>query len=143
MRRRHRVAVGFFIAICGIAIAFGSELGWVSARGTRPATGITHTSLQGLLHWTYTDTSSYLKSFGFAVLVAGILVFIGGIFGSRLVAGLFSLLALVASGIWFGLYVNKYSSVNLPYTDLRIGAILVAAGGVLALISTSFLRRRL
>ncbi len=137
------MAVGFFIAICGIAIAIGSELTWVSARGTRPAAHINHTSLTGLLHWHYLPTSSYLRSFGFAVVVAGVLVFIGGVFGSRLLAGLFSLLALVAAGIWFGLFASKYSSVNLPYTDLRIGAGLTVGAAILALISTSFLRRRL
>jgi hypothetical protein len=107
MRRRHRIVVGLLIAVCGIAIAVGSELGWISASGARPASGINHTSLKSLVHWSYQSTSTYLLSFAFAVVVVGVLVFIGGVFGSRVLAGFFSLIALALAGTWLALNVNK------------------------------------
>ena len=142
MRHRHRVAVGLFIALCGLAIAAGSEFTWISANHGHPQVGTKHTSLTGLLHWSYQGTGSYLHSFAFAVVVAGALVFLGGLTGSRLVAGLFALIALAAGGLWLGLYATKYSITSLPYTDLRIGAELTIGGAVLALLATSVLHRR-
>jgi hypothetical protein len=142
MRPRHRVLVGIFIALCGIAIAVGAELNWIGAVHGRQAIGINTTSLNGLPHWSYQHTGTFVRSFAIVVVVAGILVVIGGLFGSRLTAGLFALIALVAAGLWFGLYSSHYSSTNLSISDLRLGAELTAAGSVLALLSTHFLRRR-
>ena len=142
MRRRHRVLVGLFIALCGIAIAVGSELTWIASLHGRPATGVNHTSLDGLLHWAYQHTGSFVKSFAIVLVVAGVLVVIGGLFGWRVPAGLFSLIALVAAGLWLGLYSSHYSSSDVTFSNLRLGAELTIAGSVLALISTSFLRGR-
>lgn len=142
MKQRHRVRVGMFISLCGIAIAVGAVLSWVRARGARPASGMNHAALSGLLHWSQAYTSSFLRSFGFAVVIAGVLVFVGGVFGSRVAAGLFSLVALAASILWVVLEATKYSSVGFPFSDLRIGALLTIAASLLALVSTAFLRRR-
>jgi hypothetical protein len=142
MRRRHRVVVGLFIALCGIAIAVGSELTWIASLRGRPATGVNHTSLTGLLHWSYQHTGSFVKSFAIVLVVAGVLVVIGGLFGSRVAAGLFSLVALVAAGLWFGLYASHYHLTSVTFSSLRLGAELTVAGSVLGLISTSFLRGR-
>jgi hypothetical protein len=142
MRQRHRVRVGIFISLCGIAIAVGAALRWVRARGARPASGINHVALSGLLRWSLAYTSSFLRSFGFAVVIAGVLVFIGGMYGSRVAAGFFSLVALAAAILWLVLEANKYSSVDFPFSDLRIGALLTIAASLLALISTAFLRGR-
>jgi hypothetical protein len=142
MRRRHRVLVGLFIALCGIAIAVGADLTWIGVVHGRPKTGIDHTSLNGLLHWSYQYTGSFVKSFAIAVVIAGVLVVVGGLFGWRVPAGLFSLIALVAAGLWLALYTSHYSSTSLAFSDLGLGAILTIAGSVLGLISTPFLRRR-
>jgi hypothetical protein len=142
MRRRHRILVGLFIALCGVAIAVGSELTWIASFKGRPAARVDHTSLNSLVHWSYQYTGSFLKSFGIVMVVAGVLVVIGGLFGSRTAAGLFSLIALVAAGIWLALYTSRYNSASLPVSDVRLGAELTIAGSVLALISTAFLRRR-
>lgn len=142
MRRRRRVAVGILIALCGIAIGVGSELSWIRARGARPAAGVTHASLTSVLHWSLQPTGTYLKSFAFALVIAAALVFLGGLFGSRVVAGIFSAIALAAAIIWLALEAGKYSSVNLPFSDLRIGALLTAGAALVALAATAYLRRR-
>jgi len=131
-----------FISLCGILIAVGAVLSWVRARGARPASGINHAALSGLLHWSQAYTSSFLRSFGFAVVIAGVLVLAGGVLGSRVATGLFSLVALAAAILWLVLEATKYSSVNFPFSDLRIGALLTIVASLLALVSTAFLRRR-
>ena len=142
MRQGHRVRVGVFISLCGIAIAVGAVLGWVRARGARPASGINHAALSGLVHWSQTYTSSFLRSSGFAVVIAGVLVVVGGVFGSRVAAGLFSVVALAAGILWVVLEATRYSAVDFPFSDLRIGALLTIAASLLALVSTAFLRKR-
>ncbi len=136
------MVVGLFIALCGLAIAGGAEFTWIKADHGHPMAGIKHTSLVGLLHWSYQSTGSFLRSFAFAVVIAGALVFLGGLVGSRLLAGVFALVALAAAGLWFGLYASKFHSTSVSYTDLRTGALLTAGGAVLALLATSVLRRR-
>src|SRR5215469_219855 len=135
MRQRHRARVGIFIAL-------GAELGWVRARGKRPASGIKHAALSSLANWSYQDTGSFLRSFGLVVVIAGVLVFVGGVFGSRVATGLFSLVALAVAVLWIVLESIKYSAVDLPFSDLRIGALLTLGASLLALIGTAFLRRR-
>ena len=142
MRPRRRVAVTLLIAICGAAIAVGAFPTWVSARGHRPSSGIRHTAISGLFHWHYRYTGSFTLSFALIVIACGALVFVGGLFASRVVAGLFSLIALVAAGLWIGLSATHYNPTNLPYSDLRLGAWLVIGGGVVGLISSFFMRRR-
>ncbi len=136
------MVVGLFIALCGLAIAAGAEFSWIKADHGRPMAGLKHTALTGLLHWSYQNTGTFLRSFAFAIVVAGALVFFGGLVGSRLLAGLFALIALAGAGLWFGLYASKYHSTSISYTDLRTGALLTAGGAVLALFATSVLRRR-
>jgi len=142
MRTRRRVAVALLVAFCGVAIAAGAFPGWVSARGHRPSSGIRYTAISGLLHWHYEHTGSFTLSFALIVVVCGALVFVGGLFASRMVAALFALIALAAAGVWIGLNATHYSPTNLPYSDLRIGAWLVIGGGLIALISSFFMRRR-
>ena|SRR5258708_10520262 len=142
MRRGRRAGIAVLVGLCGIAIVAGSRISWLSARGARPASGIAGTSLTGLLHWSYQPCHSFVSSFAFAVDVAGVLVFVGGLLASRLVAGVFSFLALVAAGLWIALNASHYSPVNLPAADLRSGAWLTIGGAVLGLVSAPFLRRR-
>jgi hypothetical protein len=142
MRTRRRFAVTLLVALCGIAIAGGSVLTWISARGRRPGSGIRHTAISGVLHWTYQPTSLFTHSFAMVVLVAGALVFVGGVFASRLLAGLFSLIALAASGAWIGLNAMHFSPVNLSYSDLRLGAWLAVGGSLIGLLSSFFMRHR-
>src|SRR5262249_35096850 len=107
MRSERRLAVGLLIALCGIAIGVGSELSWIRARGARPGGGITHVSLTSVLHWSLQSTGSYLKSFAFAVVIAGALVFLGALFGSRVVTAIFAAIALAAAVIWLTLEATK------------------------------------
>jgi hypothetical protein len=137
------VAVTLLVALCGAAIAAGAFPVWVSARGHRPSSGIRHTAISGMFHWHYRYTGSFTLSVALIVVACGALVFVGGVFASRLVAGLFSLIALAAAGLWIGLNATHYSPTNLPYSDLRLGAWLVIGGGVVGLISSFFMRRRL
>jgi hypothetical protein len=134
--------VSILVALCGIAIAAGSRLSWVRGHGSRPSAGINHTAVTGLLHWAYEPCNTYFNSFGFVIIVCGALVFIGGVVASRGLAGLFSFITLVAAGLWIAVYANHYSKASLSYSDFRLGAVLVVAGGVVALISHRFLRRR-
>jgi hypothetical protein len=140
--RTRRVGVALLVALCGLAIAAGAFPGWVSARGRRPSSGITHTAISGLLQWHYRNTGSFTLSFALIVVVSGALVFVGGVFASGLVAGLFALIALAAAGVWIGLNASHYSPTNLLYSDLRIGAWLVIGGGLIGFISSFFMRRR-
>ena len=129
--------------LCGIAIGVGSESSWIRARGARPAAGITHAAITSVLHWSLQPTGSYLKSFAFAIVIAAALVFLGGVFGSRVVSGIFAAVALAAAIIWLALEAGKYSKVDLPFSDLRIGALLTGGAALIALAATAYLRRRL
>ena len=142
MRTERRTAVAALIALCGIAIAVGALQTWVSASGRRPNSGVRHTAIAGVLHWHYQSTSSFTNSFAMVVIVAGALVFVGGVFASRLLAGLFSLIALAAAGVWIGLNATHYSPTSLTYSDLRLGAWLAIGGSLIGLWSSFFLRRR-
>jgi len=142
MRRGRRAGIAILVGLCGIAIVAGARLSWISHRGARPASGITGTSVTGLLTWSYRPCHTFVQSFSFAVIVAGVLVFLGGLLASRLIAGVFSFLALAAAGLWIGLIASHYSGVDLPASDLRIGAWLTVGGGIVGLAASSFLRRR-
>ena len=142
MRTERRTGVAALVVLCGIAIAVGAIQTWVSARGHRPGSGIRHTALSGVLHWHYQSTSSFTDSLAMAVIVAGALVFVAGVFASRLLAGLFSLIALAAAGAWIGLNAAHYSPTSLTYSDLRLGAWLVIGGSLIGLLSSFFVRRR-
>jgi hypothetical protein len=142
MRTERRTAVAALIVLCGIAIAVGATQTWVTARGQRPSSGIQHTAIAGALHWDYQSTSSFTDSLAMVVIVAGALVFVGGVFASRLLAGLFSLIALAAAGAWIGLNATHYSPTSLTYTDLRLGAWLAIGGSLIGLLSSFFVRRR-
>jgi len=141
MRTRRRGAVALLVGLCGIAIAAGAFPMWVNARGRRPASGIRHTAISGLLHWHYRYTATFTLSFALIVIACGALVLVGGAFASRLVAGLFSLIALAAAGVWIALNASRYSPASLPYSDLRLGAWLVIGGGLVGLIGSFFMRQ--
>jgi len=128
--------------ICGIAIAVGSIETWVSARGHRPASGIRDTAISGVLHLKYQPAPTFTNSFAMVILVAGALVFVGGVFASRSLTGAASLIALAASGVWIGLNGSHYNPTSLPYSDLRLGAWLAVGGGLIGLISSFFVRSR-
>jgi hypothetical protein len=130
------------VALCGIVIGAGAFPAWVSARGRRPSSGIRHTAISGLLHWHYAYTGSLTLSIALIVIACGALVFVGGVFASRLVAGLFSLIALATAGVWIGLNAAHYNPTDMPYSDLRLGAWLVIGGGLIGLVSSFFMRRR-
>ena len=138
--RRRSAGAAVIATLSGVAIAVGGVLPWVCARGRRPASGITHTSVMGLFHWSY-QASPFLRSFGLVTVVAGIVVVIGALIGSRVLTALFSLLALAAAGLWIGLNATHYNPVDMPYSDLRVGAWLTVGGGLAGLISAFFLRR--
>jgi hypothetical protein len=140
--QRYSAAAAVVAPLSGIAIAAGAALTWVSARGRRPESGITRTSIAGLFHWSYQTSSPFPRSFGMVVVVAGILVVIGGLIASRFLTGLFSLIALTAAGLWIGLNATHYNPTDLPYSDLRAGAWLTIAGGLAGFISAFFLRRK-
>ena len=140
--RQRRAGMAILVGLCGIAIVAGARLSWVASRGIRPASGIKETSVTGLITWSYKPCHTFFQSFSFAVIVAGVLVFLGGLLASRFIAGLFSFLALAAAGLWIGLNATHYSHVDLRAADLQVGAWLVIGGSIIALIASSFLRRR-
>ena len=141
MWRERRTGALVLVLLCGLAIVAGALLTWINGRGRRPASGITHTSITGLFHWSYQATASFLHSFALAVVVCGALVVIGALVASRLVAGLFSLLALAAAGLWIALNAKHYQATNLPFSNLRIGAWLVIGGGLIGFIASFAMRR--
>lgn len=147
-----RVPIAAFAVLCGIVTTVGGSLTWISASGSRPSLGISHTSLSKMLVYTFANGSSFAQSVGFAVLVLGLLVVIGAILGIRALVALASLLAIVAGGMWVGLVVHHFNTpdlpnshylnpANIPWADLRVGAWLTLGGAVLGLVSALFLRR--
>jgi hypothetical protein len=143
MGTKRRALVCALVVLCGAAIIAGARLGWVTARGRRPASGITDTSVAGLLDWTYRPCSTYFASFSFAILVAGALVVLAGLLASRFLAALFSFIALAGAGLWIGLNATHFSPVNLTSSDLRIGAWLTIGGALVGFVSSFFLRARI
>lgn len=141
MRTRRRAAASVIVLLCGLAILAGAFLTWVDARGARPASGITHTSVTGLFHWNYQNSVPFVRSFALAVAVCAVVVAIGALAASRALAGVFSVLALAAAGLWIGLNASHYHAADLPYSDLRAGAWLVIGGGLIGVISSFLLRR--
>lgn len=140
MRKSRRPVVATIVALSGLAIAASAVQTWIGARGHRPSSGISHTAIAGVLHWTYQYCASFDRSFAMVVAVAGGLVFLGGVIASELLASVSSFIALSASAAWIGLNATHYSPVNLPYTDLRAGAWLAIGGSLLALMSSFFVR---
>lgn len=138
MRRRPFVSV--IAGLCGIAIGVGAWMPWIGARGSRPASGIGHTALTGLSHWSY-QNSGFFTSFAIAVAACGLLVLLGAMAGSRVITAFFSLIALAAAGLWIGLDASHYHSATLPYSDLRLGAWLTLGGGLIGLIAGIVLRK--
>ena len=142
MGTKRRALACVLVALCGAAIIAGARLGWVTATGTRPASGIEDTSVAGLLDWTYRPRSTYFASFSFAILVAGALVVLGGLLASRFLATLFSLIALAGAGLWIGLNATHFNPIGLTTSDLRIGAWLTIAGAFVGLASAFYVRKR-
>jgi hypothetical protein len=153
-RTRIRVPVAAFTALCGAAAGLGGLLTWLTARGPRPRMGMDHTSLSRMLVYTFANSSSFWASAGFAVLVLGVLMVIGALTGLRTLTVLAAVLALAAAGMWIGLVVHHYNTpdlpnvhyanpASLPWHDLREGAWMTIAGGVLGLVSAFWLRRRI
>jgi uncharacterized iron-regulated membrane protein len=151
---RTRLAVATITSLGGVMVMAGALLTWLSARGPRPAMGMTHTALSRMLVYTYTATSSFWTSAAFAVLVLGFLVVIGGLAGLRTLTVIAALLTLAASGMWIGVVVHHYNTpslpnvhyanpLNLPWSDLRAGAWLTITSAALGLISAFWLRRRI
>jgi hypothetical protein len=142
MTTQRRGLVCVLVVLCGAAIIAGTRLGWVTAGGRRPASGIIDTSLTSLQHWSYVSSSSYFTSFSFAILVAGAFVVLAGVLASTFLATLFSFIALVGAGLWIGLNATHFSPVSLTSADLRIGAWLTIGGGLVGLVSSFFMRAR-
>ena len=136
-----RPLVAALVTLCGLAITAGAALPWVDARGTRPASGITHTSFIGLRHLAYAHSATS-TSFAVAVAAAGILVVVGGLAASRLLTGLFSVIALAAGAVWIWLNARHYNPTDLRYNDLRVGAWLTIAGGLIAVLAIIPIRRK-
>jgi hypothetical protein len=136
-----RPLVAALITLCGGAIAAGAVLPWVNASGTRPASGIYHTSFGGLRHLTYAHSAA-ATSFAAVVATAGILVLVGGLAASRLVTGPFAVIALATGALWIWLNARHFHPTDLRYNDLRTGAWLTLAGGLIALLATFRLRRK-
>jgi hypothetical protein len=152
-RRRIRLPVAVFTALCGVAIAAGGLLTWVNAHGARPSTGMDHTSFREMLVYSFANGNPFWKSTGFVVLVLAAAMVIGALAGLRTLTVLAAVLALAAAGMWIGLIVHHYNTPNLPiahylipaslpWSDLRAGAWLTIAGAVLGLLSAFWLRRR-
>ena len=141
MQPRRRAAIAALIALCGIAISIGSIQTWVSADGTRPISGLQHTAVAGALHWRYQSTSTFSSSFAMVVIVAGALVFIGGLLASQQFASMFSFIALAAAAVWLGLNMTHFTPTDLHFADLRLGAWLVVGGSMLGLMCSFFVRR--
>jgi hypothetical protein len=142
MTTQRRGLVCVLVVLCGAAIVAGTRLGWVTASGRRPASGIIDTSLTSLQHWSYDASSSYFTSFSFAILVAGALVVLAGVLAARFLAALFSFITLAGAGLWIGLNATHFSPISLTSSDLRIGAWLTIAGGFVGLVSSFFMRAR-
>jgi hypothetical protein len=137
--RRHLVAA--LVTLCGAAIIAGAVLPWVSARGTRPASGVVHTSILGLRHFDYAH-SAVTSSFAVALAAVGILVLVGGLTAWRLLAGPLAAIALANGGAWIVLNAQHYDPVRPRFNDLRSGAWLALGGSLLALVLTFWMRRR-
>lgn len=142
MTTQRRGLVCVLVVLCGAAIIAGTRLGWVTASGRRSASGIIGTSLTSLQHWSYDASSSYFTSFSFAILVAGAFVVLAGVLAARFLATLFSLVTLAGAGLWIGLNATHFSPISLTSSDLRIGAWLTIAGGLVGLVSSFFMRAR-
>jgi len=136
-----RPLVAALVTVCGLAITAGAALPWIDSRGTRPASGITHTSLFELRHLHYAHSAT-TTSLAIVVAAAGILVVVGGVAASRLLTGAFSVVALAAAALWIWLNARHYNPTGLRYNDLRAGAWLTIAGSLIAVLAIIPIRRK-
>ena len=146
-RTRARVRTALWASVCGGATATGGLLTWVSAKGPRPTMGPDHTSFSKMLVYTLATRTPFVKSVGFALLVLGVAMVIGGLSGLRILSALSAVVALGVGGMWIGLVVHHFNTphlpnsyslnpAHLPWSALRAGAWLTLAGALLGLLST-------
>lgn len=120
-------------AIGGLVAILGCVLPWVRARDTRPELDLTKTAASSFGDWGFVATDSFPSSAAMVVLVAGLLTTVGAMARSWLLTVAASILALAIGGLWLGLAASAHKGVDLPWTDLRAGALLGIVGATLAL----------
>lgn len=129
-------------AIAGIIAVLGSVLPWVRARDSRPDLDLTDTAASSLGDFTYVSAESFPGSAAMVVLVAGLVVALGAMFGSWLVTVAGAVVGMAVGGLWLGLISSAYDAVSLPWSDLRLGAFLGLGGVILALVLGLTMRPR-
>ena len=120
-------------AIGGLIAVLGSVLPWVRARDSRPDLDLTSTAASSLGDFTYTATDAFPNSAAMVVLVAGLVTAVGAILRSWLVTVAGAIVGLAVGGLWLGLVAAAFDPVDLPWSDLRMGALLSLSGVILAL----------
>lgn len=145
-----RTPTALFASCCGVATAIGGFLPWIGAGGVRPALGVDHTAFSKMLVYAWVD-APFGKSVGFAVLVFGTLMVIGGLSGLRIFTAFGAVLALAAGGMWIGLVAHHFDTpkfpnsyylnpTHLPWSNLCAGAWITICASGLGLLSTVLLR---
>lgn len=129
-------------AIGGLVVVLGSVLPWVRARGARPDMDLTSTAASSLGDFTYAATDAFPSSAAMVVLVAGLLTAVVAMMRSWLLTVVTSVVALAVAGLWLGLAAAAHDGVDLPWSDLRLGAFLGIGGAILALVMGLSLRPR-
>jgi hypothetical protein len=144
---RGRFSITLFVTGCGVAVAVGGLLTWMTPRAAKGSLGMDHTSLSRMLVYTWDNDAPFIRSVALPVMVYGALMVVGGLLGMRIFTVFGSVLALGTGGMWIGLAAHHFSTprlpnsyylnpLHIPWSTLHFGAWLSICGAGLGLFST-------
>ena len=133
-----RNAIGAIIAILGLAaIIAGIFLPWFAEEEGRAAFAPRNTAIGNIM--APVNASPGLASVGLLIAAGGLVLIIGGLAASRIIALIGALGVLAAAGLWAW---NVFDGALPALADMQIGAWLTFGGAVICLLLCPFLRAR-
>lgn len=139
-----RTGAALVSMISGVAIAVGGLLvPWIASAGEHSRLGTGTTGIGDLFRMSYGEPAARLHSVGLILGILGLAMLIGGGIASRLLVALAGLLTLVIGALWVLMAMRSFPDLSLAWNAFWPGAWLAALGGLLGLLSSLFLRRRI
>lgn len=139
-----RTGVSLVSTISGVAIMLGGLLvPWLPAVGERHRLATGTTAIGDLFRMSFGEPAGRIHSVGLILAILGLAMLIGGGIASRLMVAIAGLLTLLVSAWWIFAALRSLPDLRLEPASFMPGAWLAAAGGLLGLLTSLFLRRRI